>query len=232
MSSNTIPPLTPRGPYINWCEAHSTVFSANAVAIGLTTVKTAAYAQLVKDAQGAIASMESHKSAYRQSVVDAANAMRALSKNTNGTSELVRTIRAFADSSANPNAVLGLAEIDPVAPPTPAPAPFPVSEIKVGIEIATGGIVLNWKTAAAQPGAGTVYIVKRRVNSEGAWQYIGSAGSDKTFTDNTFTPGPDSVQYSITAQRSNQSSTPTAVVVNFGTGGGGEFGVSSVKMAA
>ena len=50
MAGNTIPPLSPRGPYINWCEAHSTVFASNAVAIGLTTAKTGAYSALVRQA--------------------------------------------------------------------------------------------------------------------------------------------------------------------------------------
>ncbi|MDP1660606.1 MAG: hypothetical protein Q8L55_01715 [Phycisphaerales bacterium] len=128
--------------------------------------------------------------------------------------------------------MLDLAQLDPIALPGPAAAPNPVTGITVGIDTVTGGIILNWK--ASQPGPGTVYIIKRRLNSAcpGGWQYIGSAGSDKTFTDNTFTPGPDSVQYSVQAQRSNLFSAATAVVVNFGTGGGGQFAVASVKMAA
>jgi len=230
MSLNTIPPLSPRGPYISWCEAHAATFDGNAVAIGLTSAKTTAYSALVKDAQAAVAAMEAQKIAYRNSVVEAATAMRNLNNGVNGTGELVRTIRAFADSTATPSAVLALAEIDPIAPPTPIPAPNAPTEVSVGIDLSNGGIILKWK--ASQQTSGTVYIIKRRVDSSGPWQYIGSAGSDKTFTDTTFTPGPDSVQYSIQAQRSNKFSSATMVAVTFGTGGNGQVAVTGVKLAA
>ncbi|MBY0307646.1 MAG: fibronectin type III domain-containing protein [Phycisphaerales bacterium] len=232
MAGNNTPPLSPRGPYLAWCAAHAPNFAANAPDIGLTSAKTTAYTALLKAAQNAVEGMDAQKAAYRASVEAAATAMRQLNAGTNGTSELVRTIRAFADASANPAAVLNLAQLDPIAPPSPPLAPNPAADVTVGIDITNGNIVLKWKTAASQPGTGTVYIVRRRVNSSGPWQYVGTAGSDKTFRDTTFTPGPDSVQYSIQAQRSNLFSAATAVVVNFGTGGNGEQNVQSVKLAA
>lgn len=230
MSTNSVPPLTPRGPYLAWCASHAPVFASNATSIGITSAKATAYGNLLKAAQAAIETMDAQKSVYHASVVAAATAMRNLNGGINGTGELVRTIRAFADSTATPTTVLDLAQLDPIAPPGPAAAPNPVTGITVGIDTVTGGIILNWK--ASQPGPGTVYIIKRRLNSAGPWQYIGSAGSDKTFTDNTFAPGPDSVQYSVQAQRSNLFSAATAVVVNFGTGGAGQVAVTGVKMAA
>ncbi|HYD02246.1 MAG TPA: fibronectin type III domain-containing protein [Phycisphaerales bacterium] len=230
MSTNSIPPLSPRGPYLAWCGTHSTVFAANATSIGLTSAKATAYAALLTSANKAVSEMEEAKSKYRATVVNAAEAMRNLSKSVNGTAELVRTIRAFADGTANPTAVLDLAQLDPIAPAGPVAAPNPVTNVTVGIDTTNGNIVLRWK--ASQPGAGTIYIIKRRVDSAGPWLYVGSAGADKTFVDATFTPGPDSVQYSITAQRSNLSSVATAVVVNFGTGGNGQQNVQNVKLAA
>jgi hypothetical protein len=231
MAGNAVPPVTPRNPYLLWCSTHSATFAANAVAIGLTTVKTTAYSNLVKAAQTAIDTMEAQKATYHAAVTAAAEAMRNLSKGSNGTSELVATVRAFAESSTNPDTVYNLAQIDPPAQPSPAPAPNAPTDVTVGIDTTNGNLILKWK--ASQPATGTIYIVKRRVDSAGAWQYIGSAGADKTFTDATFTPGPDSVQYSIQAQRSNKFSAPTAVVVNFGTGGNGQnFAVTGVKMAA
>lgn len=229
MSLNTIPPLSPRGPYIDWCTAHSEVFAANATAIGLTAAKTTAYATLLTDAVKALEDVEQTRSKYRAAVVTANEAMRVLNGSLNGTSELVRTIRSFAEAQATPNSVYSLAQIDPPAPASPLPAPNPATDITVGIEPMTGAIMLKWK--ASQPGTGTVYVVKRRVNSTGSWEFIGTAGSDKTFVDATFPAGPDSVQYLIQAQRSNQFSETTGVVVNFGIGASGPT-VQQVKLAA
>jgi hypothetical protein len=229
MASNSIPPLAPRGPYLDWCTAHSSVFTANATAIGLTAAKCTAYATLLTDAVKAVDDVEQAKSKYRAAVVTAKEAMRSLSVNLNGTGELVRTIRAFAESQANPDSVYSLAQIDPPASAAPLPAPNPATDITVGLEPMTGAIMLKWK--AAQPGTGTVYVVKRRVNSTGSWEFVGTAGSDKTFVDVTFPAGPDSVQYSIQAQRSNLFSETTGVVVNFGVGATGPT-VQTVKLAA
>lgn len=228
MASNSIPPITPRGPYMDWCTTHSAAFTANAVAIGLTVPKATAYATLLTAADKAITDADKAKAAYRAAVVSANEAVRALNGSLNGTSELVRTIRAFAESQADPDAVYNLAQIDPPAAPTPMQPPNAATDVGVSIDTATGAIVLKWK--ASQSGSGTVYVVKRRTNSTGPWEFVGTAGSDKTFVDATLAAGPDSVQYSIQAQRSNLSSSATAVVVNFGVGNGPTL--QSVKLAA
>ena len=231
MSSNTIPPITPRGPYLDWCQAHSAAFTAHATAIGISAAKATAYGTLLTNALKAVDDAEIAKATYRAAVVSANEAMRALATSLNGTGELVRTIRAFAQSQADPDAVYSLAQIDPPAAPTPMQPPNPATDVGVSIDTATGAVVLKWK--ASQSGSGTVYVVKRRINSTGSWEFVGTAGSDKTFVDATLAAGPDSVQYSIQAQRSNLFSSTTAVVVNFGVGVGGNGPtVQSVKLAA
>lgn len=230
MSVNTIPPLRPRGPYLDWCQAHSSAFTAHATAIGISAAKATAYAALLSNAIKAVDDAQIAKATYRAAVVSANEAMRALSQNINGTGELVRTIRAFAQSQANPASVYALAQIDPPASPTPMQPPNPATDVAVSIDTATGALVLKWK--ASQSGSGTVYVVKRRINSTGPWLFVGTAGSDKTFVDATLAAGPDSVQYSIQAQRSNLFSNATAVVVNFGVGVGNGPTVQQVKLAA
>ena len=51
----------------------------------------------------------------------------------------------------------------------------------------------------------------------------------KNFTDTTFNAGPDSVQYTVQAQRSDSTGTVSNILqVNFGTpGGGGGFTIAS-----
>ena len=231
MSINTIPKISPRAPYVAWCQAHAEAFAQNFAQIGLSAAKAAAYQAVVDETLAAIEEMNQIKAAYHAAVAKVDAAMEKLSNGPSGTSEVVRTVRAFARSSATPDAVYSAARIDPPAPPTRKPAPAAPSDVRVTIEPVSGHVQLKWK--ARQPANGTTYLVKRRVNSAGPWEFIGTAGSDKTFVDTQLAPGAiplTSVQYSIQAQRSNLFSEATGVVVNFGVGADVEQ--RGVKLAA
>lgn len=231
MSINTIPKISPRAPYVAWCQAHAEAFAENFAQIGLSAAKAAAYRTIVDETLAAIEEMNQIKAAYHAAVAKVDAAMERLSNGPSGTSEVVRTVRAFARGSATPNAVYSAARIDPPAPPARKPAPTAPTDIRVAIEPVCGHVQLRWK--ARQPANGTTYIVKRRVNSAGPWEFIGTAGSEKAFVDTQLAPGASSVQYSIQAQRSNQFSEATGVAVNFGVGGVGlERVQTSVKRAA
>lgn len=228
MSINTIPKISPRAPYIAWCQSHAEAFVANHAQVGLSAAKAAAYESNVADAVAAIEEMNQIKAAYHAAVAKVEAAMETLSNGPSGTSEVVATVRAFARGSTTPNAVYAAAQIDPPAAPSPTPAPTAPTDVRVTIEPVNGHVQLKWK--ARQPANGVTYIIKRRVNSTGPWEFVGTAGSNKTFADANLAPGAQSVQYSIQAQRSNQFSDATGVVVNFGVGAGA--GVQQVKLAA
>lgn len=228
MSINSIPKISPRAPYIAWCQSHAEAFAANHAQVGLSAAKAAAYANNVADAVAAIEEMNQIKAAYHAAVAKVESAMETLSNGPSGTSEVVATVRAFARGSTTPNAVYAAALIDPPAAPSPTPAPTAPRDVRVTIEPVNGHVQLKWK--ARQPANGVTYIIKRRVNSAGPWEFIGTAGSNKSFADANLAPGAASVQYSIQAQRSNQFSEATGVVVNFGVGAAPD--AQPVKLAA
>lgn len=228
MSINTIPKISPRAPYIAWCQSHAAAFVANPAQVGLSAAKAAEYDNAVAEAVAAIEEMNQIKAAYHAAVAKVESAMETLSNGPSGTSEVVATVRAFARGSTTSNAVYAAALIDPPAAPSPAAAPNAPRDVRVTIEPVTGQVQLKWK--ARQSANGVTYIVKRRVNSTGPWEFVGTAGSNKSFADSNLAPGATSVQYSIQAQRSNQFSEATGVVVNFGVGVAP--GAQQVKLAA
>ncbi len=228
MSINTIPKISPRAPYIAWCQSHAAAFVANPAQVGLSVEKAAAYESNVAEAVAAIDEMNQIKAAYHAAVAKVDAAMQTLSNGPGGTSEVVATVRAFARGSTTPDAVYNAALIDPPFAPSPSAAPTAPTNVRVSIEPVTGQVQLKWK--ARQPANGVTYLIKRRVNSTGPWEFVGTAGSNKSFADANLAPGAQSVQYSIQAQRSNLFSEATGVVVNFGVGAEAEH--VGVKLAA
>lgn len=155
---------------------------------------------------------------------------------------LVEIIRGFANTTANPAAVLAAAQIDPIAPPTPAGPPAPVAGVKVGVDIASGNLVVSWKSSNNGT-SGTSFTVSRRLPGAAAFTFMGvapaSGPSGKKFTDSTLPIGTDFVEYSITPVRSGLSGTATTVMVRFGSVGGEQTatlvetnGEGGVKLAA
>lgn len=85
--------------------------------------------------------------------------------------------------------------------------------------------MLRWRAANSPETAGTSYIIRRKAAGEGRFTFVGVTGR-KTFTDNTFTPGPNSVQYTVQGQRADAAGLISDVfTVSFGrTGEGGTVG--------
>src|SRR5262249_6346137 len=133
--------------------------------------------------------------------------------------DTVRLIRAFAESQSKPSTIYALAQIPPPSQPTPQPPPDQPTNLQVLLDAAMGTLTLRWK--AANPGSGTSYIIKRRLPGETEFTFIGVSGK-KTFVDDTFIAGPDSVQYTVQGQRADSSGPVSPVfTVNFGQLPGG-----------
>jgi len=121
--------------------------------------------------------------------------------------------------------------------PTPVCASRAVTDITVGIDINTGATVLKWKGNNPGGSSNVSYIVRRKLAGAADFAFIGTAGSSgpdaRTYTDSTLPQGVDSVAYLITATRGSSTGPSVQVQVRFGTiGSPGQFGVTSVKMAA
>jgi hypothetical protein len=109
----------------------------------------------------------------------------------------------------------------------------------VELDSATGAVKLSWKASNPSGTQGTSYIV-RRTDTTGEFVFVGVTGV-KTFTDDTFFAGPDSVQYTVQGQRADSAGPVSAIfTINFGRSSGGltiasageEAAVPSVKLAA
>lgn len=200
---------------ITYFENHLPVWGPNAAAIGLTVEQIAEINTLVTAAReaynAAYSAREAAKSAT-QTQGDAVSAMDAYG------GDLIKTIRAFAETENDP-AVFATAQIPLPAPKTPlGPAPMP-ENLSAMLNNA-GEIYLSWSaTSRGRMG----FVIERRTQEPGqafgAWSLIGTA-TNKNFTDETLPVGLESAQYRVTAERPGGRSQPTEpIAVLFGTGG-------------
>lgn len=214
--------------YINWATLHAAQWKNNAAALGIATGDAAQYeADIVKLAGQYAAQLEAEAN-FRAAVE---TTRQLITDTRRETADLIRTIRGTAANSDDPTAVYTLALIPTPAAPSPVPPPAQPSDVKVGIDIDSGAMVLSWKASNPSNGAGTSYIVKRKLAGESAFTFVGVTGL-KTFTDDTLPAGTDSVSYQINGQRGNVSGPTRAVTVNVGVDNSGQMAVRSVKMAA
>lgn len=216
-------PFSPRASFLAWCEAHTTVWGTNATAIGLLAGQALEFTTTTTAAAAALAAQETARLAYKAATETCNDAFRDLRAIT---SSNVRIIRGFAEQQNKPSEVYALAQIDPPAPPTPMPAPGQPYQFRVGL-LQTGALELKWKCDNPANSQGTVYEIFRRIGPTGAFSYLGSAGGDKTFVDDTLPSGSSSVAYQITGIRSGTRGLAAQFTVNFGVGGGG-FTVMSI----
>ena len=213
-------PQTPRAAFMAWCAQHGPIFTANAAAIGLTPAQATAFNTLLTAAQTKVTTQENARSAFRNATLEVDAAVDALKA---GAADTVRLIRAFAEVQTKPLTVYTTADIPPPATPTPMPPPGQPTNLTVTLTPVDGALLLRWKCVNPQGAAGTAYIVRRRLTGASEWTFIGVSGK-KEFVDNTLVAGPDSVQYTVQGQRSDQSGPVSEIfTVNFGQNAGGGF---------
>ncbi|HPF40680.1 MAG TPA: hypothetical protein P5081_18335 [Phycisphaerae bacterium] len=211
-------PTTPRSDFLEWCQAHAPVFTANAAAIGLSTEQAAAFAAATTGAGDATVKQEQAQQAGKVATQEVNEAYGDLRSEA---SEMVRTIRTFAENSDNPSVVYNTAQIPPPAKPTPAPPPAEPKELTVTLSPNSGDLTLQWKATNPEGTSGTSYIIRRRLPTESAFTFIGVTGTKK-FIDRTLTAGPDSVQYTVQGQRADSAGPESQIfTVTFGQLPGG-----------
>jgi hypothetical protein len=197
---------------IEFFEAHLPIWSVNPASIGLDAAQVATLATLTATA----------RTEYDNLVAIRANALAATNtqKDANNTmydfgADLIKTIRAFAQTTNN-DTVYNDAAIPPPSPPTPLGPPATPKNVNAQLNTA-GEIDLTWDASRA---GGTSFIIERSTaGATGPWTMIGSVEAVE-FTDTAVPTGLTSVSYRVTANRSAGSSTPTAAVtVPFGNSG-------------
>ena len=206
---------------IEFYEAHFQTWATNAAAIGLTDPQILALNTLVADARAAFNSAETARAASKGATLvfhDAADDMATIGSN------LIRTIRNFAESNEEPG-VYALAQIPAPATPTPVGPPCRPFDLTVGLA-ATGAIELGWKADNPSGASGTVYEIQRSIGG-GPFTFIDVAG-ERTFTDEIFPAGSSSIVCQITGVRSTTRGESAQFLVNFGAGNAGGVTTSAI----
>lgn len=203
---------------IEFYESHLPAWTTNAVAIGLTTTSVSSLSTLTTAARAAYNAAETARNAAKAATQAFYEAVRAMHSNPGAGSDMIDTIRNFAESKNQPS-VYTLAQIPPPAAPAPVGPPGTPFDFVVTL-LQSGALKLRWKCNNPGNSAGTLYEIMRKTPASDGYVFVGAAGS-KTFTDETLMSGDQPAQYMITAVRSTQRGNPAQFVVSFGVGGGG-----------
>ena len=207
---------------IAWFEQRKALWTTNAAAINLLPTQVTQIQDLTAAARAKYDAAHAARNAAVAATYDMQQAVDAM---TTFGADLVKTIKAYAETTGNTD-VYGLAQVPAPAAPSPAGVPKPPEDLTADPN-ADGTVTLRWKGALKNQ---TFFTVWRRIAENGAFVQIGALAAKK-FVDTAVPQGVTRVAYEIRAQRGQLVSTPSAEVsVNFGAGG--NQGVNALRMAA
>jgi len=223
-------PIVPekRDAKVAFYNSKTTVWSANAVAIGTTTTAVTDLTTKVTAATTKLAAALAAKEAAKNATADADLAVRDMAV---AGAAIIQSIKAKAAISGP--SIYILAEIPAPATPTPVPPPGTPVDFKAALN-PDGSLKLSWKCPNPPGAPGTIYQVERRIGVSGTFSALTSVGT-RSLTDPTIPAGTSVVTYRITAVRSTAAGLSADFIVNFGAGAGGEMVASVVsepKLAA
>ena len=205
-----------------WAEQHATLWTSVATQIGLTAGQATAFSAAAGTAQSDYAARLAAKQALDAAITESQDSVRDLRRSA---SDTIRFIRAFAESQNKPAVVYATAQIPPPAAPGPVGPPGTPFDFKAVLN-PDGSMSIRWKCNNPVGAAGTVYTVRRRIGTTPNYEIVGATGS-RRFEDDTF-GGGTTVSYIVQAQRSTQVGLQSSpFTVQFGTGGGGAFVITS-----
>jgi hypothetical protein len=196
---------------LQWMEGLIDKWTVNQAAIGLSSATVTALTDRINTARAAFtASEELHLNARAATANyhDKADAAHALA------SDVVQTIKAFAQNSTEPGGVYVLAGLTPKAAPSPVEPPD--RPVITGLSLnSNGSVTVAWEGSGP---TGTNYLVRRRIAGERAFVIIGQSGpSTKRLTDTGVPAGTPSATYTVQAVRGDDASPQSvASVIQFG----------------
>ena len=204
---------------LDFCDGHTTTFTTNAAAIGLSSGAAISFKNATDkakaDYKAALLADDVKRAAFSTSQ-QSVKTLRKIAADT------IAAIKAFADAATVPSVVYNLAQIPIPATPGPIPAPGTPTDFTAGIE-PSGAITLRWRCVNPFGGGGTVYEIQRK-SGTGNFSVVGIVGT-RSFTDTSLAAGSTGVMYQITAIRTTLRGIANIFVVNFGVGGGGGGGM-------
>ncbi len=211
---------------IQFFDVHAPVWTANAVAIGLTPAQATAFQSLTTAAHNAYNAKLAADQAARAATI---TLQASVTDARRSASDLIRTIKAFAENASKPDVIYNLAQIPPPATPQPAPPPAKPGDLTVTLVPTTGALELRWKASNPVGTVGTSYIIRRREEGQTEFMFVGVTG-EKRFVDSTFFSGPDSVEYTVQGQRADSAGPVSDIfIINFGRSGPG-LSITSASM--
>jgi len=206
-------PRKPRAAFLNWCRVHDNVFSEHAAQLGLSDEEAKAFKTATLIAKNRLLEQRAAQEAALVATQRVKAVFGYLEKTAGNT---VRTIRAFAEMSNDPNAVYAIAQIPPPADPSPQRPPVRPSDLSVQLNPTAGTLALRWKATNPVGTSGTSYIIRRRLPGQAEFAFIGVAGK-KSFVDDTLVAGTKSAQYTVQGQRADLAGPVSPIfAVHFG----------------
>lgn len=197
---------------IQFYENRANGWHASASQIGLTSSQSTTVKSATTAARDAFNAASLARDAAKDATLALRNALNSL-KTSGG--DAIKTIRAFASATNDPN-VYVIAQIPAPAAPTPAKPPTQPVLLRAIIEPA-GALTIQFKAGPAAPGqdastAGVLYQVRRRINNESTFTTIGIAPPSRagargftSFTDETIPAGANNIRYQVIPQRGSSS---------------------------
>lgn len=195
-----------------WAKVHAQAWAQDPAAIGVTPATIAQYANIVEDFQAKATAARAARAEAIAATQASANAKRAM---RDATSDLVKTIRAFAATN-DEDAVLNRALLPAIAAPAPIAPPGQCTGFTIDLN-GDGSLTIGWTAKHPAGSDRVVYLVQRRLAGEDAWTLLGASG-EKSYTDDTLPQGVAGATYTVTAQRGRvkgEASLP--IVVSFGS---------------
>jgi hypothetical protein len=197
---------------ISFFQSKITPWTASATQIGTTSTAVTALGTLTTTAATKMAAQTAAEAAWKSSILAADTAIDAMCV---AGANIIADIRA--EGRTGGALVYELAEIP--APATPGPVGKPGTPFKVEARLKpNGSLELIFKCSNPAGCTGVIYQIYRKIESTGAYEYLGGSGERK-FTDLTLPSGVPSVMYQIQATRSTSVGDEAEFVVNFGTTG-------------
>lgn len=222
-------PIQPnsRAQQIQFFETILPLWTANAVAIGLTAPEVTAFTTKVASARTTLTTAETARNASRNATINYYTSTDTMSEEGG---ELIKRITSYAQLRNNPN-IYALAGLPAPATPQPKPAPGTPFEFRAFLD-QNGAVRLVWKCVNPTGSQGTIYNVSRRLGTDpnAPFTFVGAIG-EKEFTDTTLPIGAGNgvVTYQVVAVRSTKAGAPALFTVNFGTAAGGEAVIASIS---
>ena len=218
---------------IQFYEDHLTPWADNAAAIGLDLPEVANLTNLTTAARDAYNAHSAARAAAKSATQAFYDAVAAMHSSPNAGSDMIDTIKNYAQSTDDPN-VYTLAQIPPPAPPGTVGPPGTPYDFRVAL-LQNGSVELKWKADNPEGTSGTVYEILRSDNG-GPFVFINTAGK-KVFVDTTIPEGVGPMTYEITGIRSTLRGNPAQFNVRLGSAGNNanniaENGETDLNLAA